>query len=188
MPSNKKPRKKYRPREIRAMPIDYVLSGFKPLGADASLRLRTVMHTSYDAMLTGNATKTDWQGMTDALNVALAMSRLYYDSAYADEITAAQRAHAASGNRYLRGMPFSYNLAERAAVRQAMLVHEVHLDQATVENIEKAWKEVRRSLDKGNFITVEKYKDGHENITTGHPADPGRDDQPASQQRLLEAP
>ena len=188
MPSNKKPRKKYRPREIRAMPIDYVLSGFSRLGADASRRLRTVMHTAYDAMLSGKANKVDWQGMTDSLNVALAMSRLYYDGQYADVITKAQQGHAAAGNRYLRGMPFSYNLAEMAAVREAMLIHEIQLDQATVENIENAWKEVKRSLDRGNFITVEKYKDGHENITTGSPAEPGREDQPANERHItLEA-
>ena len=167
MPSNKKPKKKYKPRVASVSPLQYVLSGFSKISNDASLRLRTLMHSAYDAMTSGNATKRDWQEMTDALNVALALSRLYYDGAYSEKIEEAQRGHAAAGNRYLRGLPFSYNLAEMAAVRETMLVHEAQLDQATVENIENAWKEVQRSLDKGNFITVEKYQDGRENITTG---------------------
>lgn len=146
MPSNKRPAKKYKPRPMMVNPVDYVVSGFKPIAPGSAVKLKLINHSAMLSLTNGTATKTDWDYICTALNVAVVLAEHGVGDDYFDDIKTAMMAHAACGKRYYNGGRFGYTGEQLTAVNKALEVHDAQVDIATVAEMEKAHMEVARRL------------------------------------------
>ncbi len=146
MPSNKRPAKKYKPKPILANPVQYVVSGFKPVSPAAATKLKIINHGAMNALVRGTASKTDWDYVCTALNVAVVLAEMGIGDEYLEDIKQAMMAHAACGKRHYNGGRFGYTGEQLTAVNKALEIHDAQVDTATVAEMEKAHMEVHRRL------------------------------------------
>lgn len=151
MASNKKPPKKYRPRPVIADPLNYVINGFKPVKAEHSLRVKLINHGSLLALTRGQGTRSEWDYMCTALNVAVVLAEQGVGDDYIEDIKAAMQAHAQCGKRYFKGQSFGYTGEQLSAVNVGLEIHDAQMDIVTVAQMERAHLEVARRIKDKNF-------------------------------------
>lgn len=151
MANNKKPRKRYRPKPVIADPVNYVVNGFKPVLQSHALRVKLINHGSLLALTRGQGTRTDWEYICAALNVAIVLAEQGVGEDYYDEIKAAMQAHAQCGKRYFKGQSFGYTGEQLNAVNLGLEVHDAQIDTVTVAQMEKAHLEVAKRIQDKNF-------------------------------------
>ena len=103
-----KKRSKYRPKPVIRDVLTYVISGFKPIAQDAAMRVKLINHGSLLALTRGEGTRTDWELVRNALNVAVVLAELECGNEYIEEIKLAMMAHAQCGKRFYKGQNFGY--------------------------------------------------------------------------------
>jgi len=150
-------RSKYRPKPVLQSPLDYILSGFKPVRElpgiylDAQLKNRTAL----EQVRLGNAVKEDIDMLIGAFNIteALALSGMGRD--WMDEIREGQDALLELSRRGVaRGMRFIMTAKEWEKLKLVMDLHEEQLAQATVHDIEKAHAFVYKVLAQGKARAI----------------------------------
>jgi len=151
MPANKKPAKKYRPRPMISDPVKYVLSGFDPLTSNDQVRLKIINHGAMAKLNDATATRTDWDLICAALNMARVMAEQGLGTEYVPEIDAAMAAHASAGRRSVRWDKMRYEGTELAQVNAAIDVHDAQLEAATVGELERAHMEVAKRIRNRHF-------------------------------------
>lgn len=142
MASNKKPKKKYRPKPVLLDPIAHVLVGIRPPAPEHRARIEIVNHGAMYQLTHGKGTRQDWDEVACALNTALVLAEDYkigFD--YLADIQAALEAHRMCG---VRG--FGYSGPELQTVNYALKVHEEQMNIATVSEHERALAKVLRSV------------------------------------------
>ncbi|NVN99267.1 MAG: hypothetical protein HXX17_08085 [Geobacteraceae bacterium] len=115
----------------------------------ALTKLQIINHGAMNAMVTGKATKQDWDVVCTALNMAAVLADGGLGSEYLEAIKAAMKAHAESGRRYLAIGKFGFSGQELNAVNIGMDIHDAQLELATVEMLEKAHIEVAARIRRG---------------------------------------
>lgn len=151
MPSNSKPRKKYRPKPVLLNPIDHVVQGVKPPAPDRVLKVQAINHGALHSLTRGKGTKADWDHVTWALNTALLLCELDVGAEYKDDVLAAMKAHNACGIRHVRGHNFGYTGPELMDVNRAMGMHDLQMPLVTVAEYESAQREVERRVMRGHI-------------------------------------
>jgi hypothetical protein len=146
MANNKKPRKKYRPRPVIADPVQYVVGGFKPPEPDKTLRVKLLNHGAMKALTDGSATKTEWDYVCTALNVAVVLAEHGIGDEYIEKIKKAMIAHAQCGKRLYQSGKLGYTGEQLTTVNFALEVHDAQMDTVTVAELEKAHMEVSKRL------------------------------------------
>jgi hypothetical protein len=150
-------RSKYRPKPVLQSPMDYILSGFKPVRElpgiylDAQLKNRNAL----EQVRKGLATKEDIDMLIGAFNIteALAMSGMGRD--WLEEIRQGQDALLELSRRGVsRGMRFIMTAKEWEKLKLVMDLHEEQLAQATVYDIEKAHDFVYKILSQGKARAI----------------------------------
>ena len=150
-------RSKYRPKPVLQSPMDYILSGFKPVRElpgiylDAQLKNRAAL----EQVRLGLATKEDIDMLIGAFNIteALALSGMGGD--WKDEIREGQDALLELSRRGVaRGMRFVMTAKEWEKLKLVMDLHEEQLAQATVHDIEKAHTFVYRVMAQGKARAI----------------------------------
>jgi hypothetical protein len=150
-------RSKYRPKPVLQSPMDYILSGFKPVRElpgiylDAQLKNRNAL----EQVRKGLATKEDIDMLIGAFNIteALAMSGMGRD--WLEEIRQGQDALLELSRRGVsRGMRFIMTAKEWEKLKLVMDLHEEQLAQATVHDIEKAHDFVYKILSQGKARAI----------------------------------
>lgn len=150
-------RSKYRPKPVLQSPMDYILSGFKPLRdlpgiyLDAQLKNRDAL----EQVRKGLAAKDDIDMLIGAFNIteALALSGMGRD--WMDEIREGQDALLELSRRGVaRGMRFIMTAKEWEKLKLVMDLHEEQLANATVHDIEKAHTFVHRALAQGKARAI----------------------------------
>lgn len=144
MPSNKKPRKKYKPKGVFRDPVGHVLQGMTLLTPGTVLDVRTKNHNHLSNLVRGNGNKDDWKAVTGALNMAIVLDEQVYDGAYYANLLEALRAHGRCGVRHWNGGNFGYSGKDLAVVNLAFEVHDAQLERSTVGEIERAMSEAER--------------------------------------------
>lgn len=142
MAVSKKPRKKYRPRVQAQDPVNYVLSGFKPLEGDHKTGLKLKNWDAFEKLRLGKGALEDWRIVTGALNLAVVLDELHYQSDYRPSLDEALLAHGRCGARHWKGQNFGYSGLDLQLVRLALEVHDEQLELTTVGELEAAVKEV----------------------------------------------
>jgi len=151
MGTNKKPAKKYRPRQVIQDPLKYVLSGFDSVTANDQLRLKIINHGAMARLNDGAATRQEWDEVCAALNMAQAMAEQGLGAEYLSDINAAMAAHASAGRRSIRWAKMRYEGAELDTVNAAIDVFDAQLEAATVWDVERAHIEVAKRIRNKQF-------------------------------------
>jgi hypothetical protein len=150
-------RSKYRPRVMLQNPLEFVLSGMKPVRdlpgifLDVQLKNRAAL----EQIRMGQATKDDIDMLIGAFNIAeaLAINGLGYD--WKDEINAAQNDLLELARRGVeRNMRFIMTAKQWESLKLVMDLHEEQLAQATVYDIEKANDFVLRVIAQGKARAI----------------------------------
>jgi hypothetical protein len=127
-------------------PVDYVVSGFKPITRESAVKLKLINHSAMLSLTNGTATKSDWDYICAALNVAVVLAEHGIGVEYFDDIKTAMMAHAACGKRYYNGGRFGYTGEQLTAVNKALEIHDAQVDIATVAEMERGHIEVAKRL------------------------------------------
>jgi hypothetical protein len=150
-------RSKYRPRAVLQNPMDFVLSGLKPVrdlpGIYLSAQLKN--RSALEQLRKGQAAKEDIDMLIGAFNIteALAIMGKGYD--WLDEIRQGQDALLELSRRGVaRGMKFIMTAKEWELLKLVMDLHEEQLAQATVHDIEKAHDYVLRIIRMGKARAI----------------------------------
>ena len=142
MASNKKPRKKYRPRPVRADIIGYVKESLSPVAAQHSflLDLRIKNHSALAALTQGEATRTQFDVLIAAVNMTEAFYRLGIGDDYKDEIRDGLDALHSVGVRSTSRPDgrFILKADEMKAINTIMELHDAQLDVVTIKEMEQA--------------------------------------------------
>ena len=131
---------KYKPKGVRLDNLSWISAGFKKVGSlpTAGVALKLKNHEALEAVLKGYATRDH----VDVLIAAFNMAEAFYHTNsllgedWDDEIKAAQEAIYQMAQRGVRLNSFVFTAPEMAAVKLAMSVHDVQLDNATVREME----------------------------------------------------
>ena len=142
MASPKKPRKKYRPRPVRADLIGYVKESLTPVAAHTNfiLDLRIKNHSALAALTHGEATRAQFDVLIAAVNMTEAFYRLGIGKDYKDEIKAGLDALHTVGVRGATalGGRFVLRAEEMKAINLIMEIHDAQLDVVTMKEMEQA--------------------------------------------------
>jgi len=133
---------KYKPKGVRLDNLSWIAAGFKKVGSlpTAGVALKLKNHEALEAVLKGYATRDH----IDVLIAALNMAEAFYcinpslGEDWADEIKAAQDAIFTMSRRGLKLNNFVFTGSEMAAVKLAMSVHDVQLDDCCVREMEQS--------------------------------------------------
>lgn len=133
---------KYKPKGVRLDNLSWISAGFKKVGSlpTAGVALKLKNHEALEAVLKGYATRDH----IDVLIAALNMAEAFYcinpllGEDWADEIRDAQDAIFTMSRRGLKLNNFVFTGSEMAAVKLAMSVHDVQLDDCCVREMEQS--------------------------------------------------
>jgi len=150
-------RSKYRPRVVLQNPLEFVLSGMKPVkdlpGIYIDVQLRN--RSSLDQVRKGLATKEDIDMLIGAFNIteALAIMGKGYD--WLDEIKQGQDALLELSRRGVaNNMRFIMTAKQWELLKLVMDLHEEQLANATVYDIEKAHDFVQTVIRQGKARAI----------------------------------
>ena len=152
-----KKRSKYRPRVVLQNPLDFVLSGFKPVRdlpgiyIDVQLKNRAAL----EQVRKGNATKEDIDMLIGAFNITEALAIMGKGHDWLEEIHRGQDALLQLSRRGVaNGMRFIMTAKQWEALKLVMDLHEEQLAHATVHDIEKAHDHVLAVLRQGKARAI----------------------------------
>jgi hypothetical protein len=140
-------RSKYRPKPQLTDPLNWVISGMKPVlsAKDVMDNVRIKNHMALRCVVDGTATRKDMDVLIEAFNITEALCRVDASLGrdWAAEIRAGQDALLAMGRRGLaKGDRFLFTGPELSAANTVMEIHDAQLERCTVAQMEKALHEV----------------------------------------------
>jgi len=152
-----KKRSKYKPRPVLQNPLEFVLSGLKPVRdlPGVYLEVQIKNRQALEQLRKGDAAKQDIDLLIGAFNIteALAILGLGYD--WLQEINEAQTALWELARKGVeRNMRFIMTAKQWEALKLVMDLHEEQLANATVYDIEKAHDFVQHVLRQGKAHAI----------------------------------
>lgn len=134
-------RSKYKPKPVLPDPLNWVLSGFKPMREmNEATTLRIKNHDALLQITQGKGGRAQIDILIAAMNMAEALYRVNpaLGLEYADEIKEAQDAIYVMSKRGLAKGSFLFTGLELQAMNTGMDVHDAQLDACNVSELEKA--------------------------------------------------
>lgn len=152
-----KKRSKYRPKTVLQSPLDFVLSGFRPLrdlpGVYLDVQLKN--RAALEQVRKGEAAKEDIEMLIGAFNITEALAIMGKGIDWLDEIRQGQDALLAFSRRGVaNGMRFIMTAKQWEALKLVMDLHEEQLAHATVHDIEKAHNHVLAVIRQGKARAI----------------------------------
>lgn len=152
-----KKRSKYRPKRVLQSPMDFVLSGFKPVRdlegvyLDAQLKNRAAL----EQLRLGSALKENIDILIGVVNITEALAVNGIGIEWLPEIKKGQDALLELSQRGVaRGMRFIMTAKEWETLKLIMDLHEEQLALATVQDVEKACDHVYKIIANGKARAV----------------------------------
>ena len=144
-------RSKYRPKPQLHDPLNWVISGMKPVLAakDVMDNVRIKNHLALRCVVDGTATRKDMDVLIEAFNITEALCRVDASLGrdWSEEIRAGQDALLAMGRRGIaKGDRFLFTGPELSAANTVMEIHDAQLERCTVAQMEKAIHEVVKDV------------------------------------------
>lgn len=134
-------RSKYRPRQVFADPVSWVINGFKPISSHGeAIKLKIKNHQALFDVTQGQADRAQVDILIAAMNMAEALHLVNADlgAQYKEEIRAAQDALFHMARRGVEKGRFLFTGTELQAMNLGMEVHDAQLDACTIGELEKA--------------------------------------------------
>ena len=150
-------RSKYRPRVVLQNPLEFVLSGFKPVrdlpGVYIDVQIKN--REALEQIRKGNATKEDIDMLIGAFNITEALAIMGKGHDWLDEIRQGQDALLELSRRGVANkMRFIMTARQWEALKLVMDLHEEQLAHATVHDIEKAHNHVLAVIRQGKARAI----------------------------------
>jgi len=150
-------RSKYRPRVVLQNPLEFVLSGFKPVrdlpGVYIDVQIKN--REALEQIRKGDATKENIDMLIGAFNITEALAIMGKGHDWLDEIKQGQDALLALSRRGVaNGMRFIMTARQWEALKLVMDLHEEQLAHATVHDIEKAHNHVLAVIRQGKARAI----------------------------------
>jgi len=144
-------RSKYRPKPQLHDPLNWVISGLKPVLSvtDVMSNVRIKNHLALRCVVDGTATRKDMDVLIEAFNVTEALTRVdaSLGKDWSAEIRAGQDALLTMCKRGVaKGDRFVFTGAELNAANTVMELHDAQLERCTVAQMEKALHEVVKDI------------------------------------------
>ena len=156
MATNKKPRKKYRPKQVLQNPVGYVLEGFKPLTENAegltSLRLKN--SSAMAALMRGTATKKDMDTLIAMSNITEALVRMGVGEDCAELTVNGREALLKIIWRAVERLKFIPTGSEIKALNTLMELHDAQMDVITTQELAEAIARAQGHIRNGNYATL----------------------------------
>lgn len=155
-------RSKYRPRPVLQNPLDFVLSGMKPLSQlkDQFLMMQIKHREALEQVRTGNATKDDIDRLIAMANMSESLAIHGKGRDWLKEINESQHhLHALAERGAQRGMKFVMKAVEWEALKLITDLHEVQLENSTVYDIERAYDYVEKTIREGKARKIQTPKE-----------------------------
>lgn len=160
MPTNKKPRKKYKPREKILDTVTWVLHGAQPLTQQPEY-LRNLMLVNHGAMrqlILGKATADDFNALLAMSNASMALLHLGFGGEYESVAAAGFAALKSIGERAEGKDRFVLYAAEITALNEYMELHDAQIEAITVADMERAIKVANQRRLPRLFLKTFKWK------------------------------
>jgi hypothetical protein len=150
-------RSKYRPGRILQNPLEFVISGMRPVrdlpGVYLDVQLRN--RAALDSVRTGTATKADIDMLVGAFNITEALALGGHGKDWLEEIRQGQNALLTLSRRGVeRGMRFIMTAKEWELLKLIMDLHEEQLCNVTVYDIEMAHNLVVKLISQGKAQAI----------------------------------
>lgn len=129
----------YKPKGVRLDAVNWVLSGLKSVASvgDALVVLKAKNHSALTEVVQGRGNRSQIDLLIAALNMCEAYAIHGKGLDWKDEINAAQDALYDMALRGVNTEKFLFRGPEMQAVNLAMEIHDVQLEQSTVQELEK---------------------------------------------------
>lgn len=155
-------RSKYRPKRILQNPLEFVLSGMKPLSQlkDQFLTIQIKSREALEQVRIGQATKDDIDRLIAMANMSESLAIHGKGEDWLPEINESQNhLHALAERGAQRGMKFVMKAAEWEALKLITDLHEVQLENSTVYDIEQAYDYVEKTIRAGKVRKIQTPKE-----------------------------
>lgn len=141
-------RKQNRKRVVREARIPAFILGRLPVAsfAEHTRKLRLVRHGALSAIAEGIGQDEHVELVLASLNIAEALSNMFYEGSHVEEILVAKAAMRAMVKRRPIVGAFLFGVDEHALVCRAFQIHDAQLDDCTVEEIDSAREYVARAV------------------------------------------
>lgn len=157
----KKPRsKKYVPREVQLDAVGWALAGAHLLPAGAVTDCMAVVDAAFLAMKQGRATRDDWNGISQCLNIAEALAGLQIGSNLMPQIERGQEALDKIARRMLEFGDKHCKAPELAAITESLAMYRIQLKLCTQAEMSRAVQKVKNLIQGGAMRAVEHVYNG----------------------------
>ena len=144
-------RSKYRPKTQLQDPLNWVISGMKPVltASEVIDNVQIKNHLALRCVVDGTATRKDMDVLIEAFNITEALCRVdaTLGRDWSAEIKAGQDALLSMCQRGVaKGDRLVFTGAELNAANTVMEIHDAQLERCTVAQMEKALREVVKDI------------------------------------------
>jgi hypothetical protein len=150
MPTNKKPRKRYKPRLMLADPLAYVVESVSPLHPEDVTTIALRNSSAMNALLQGHATKKDMDVLVALTNITEALVHMGFG---ADLATVAAKGREAIHSivwRAVKILKFTPTGTEIQDLNLLMELQDAQMAVITVQELGQALTRVKTQIRQGN--------------------------------------
>lgn len=140
MATNKKPRRKYKPKPLIKDTIAWALSGVKTIASDrnAMLAKQVLNSDALAALCQGRATKQDMDVLIHMHNAVEALWQAGFGKEYSEILIRGKCALLEASERGLKIGHFAINAAERQALNDLLDLYNAQMEVATLRDVARA--------------------------------------------------
>lgn len=149
---------KYKPRQVLANPVQWVLNGFMPMRTEPkAIELKIKNHQAMFDMVNGDGNRHSVDILIAAMNMAEGLATINPDKLgghLEEEIRAAQDALHSMGKRSLSKGLFRFTGTEMQAMNVGIEIHDQQLDTCTIAELDNALKVVFKTIHNKKARTI----------------------------------
>ena len=150
MATNKKPRKRYKPKPVLQDPLGYVLEGVSLIDqadvTDVALKNSSAMA----ALLQGHATKKDMDVLIAMSNITEALVRMGFGGDFVEVAVAGREAILSIIWRAVKVLKFVPKGEEIKALNSLLELHDAQFEVITLNDLDSAIKRAKAHIRSGN--------------------------------------
>ena len=159
MATNKKPRKRYRPKPINCNTIGFAMESVATLSSmhsDYLLNLKIKNSEAMVALMRGTATKADMDTLIAMSNIVEALHSMGFGKEYQDVCVEGRYAILSVIYRAVDKLKFVLTASEIKALNTLMELHDAQFEVITVRDVEKALQIAKRKIRQNDAIKLPK--------------------------------
>jgi len=150
MATNKKPRKKYKPKPVLVDPLGYVLEGVSLVDPAEVTNIALKNSSAMSALLRGHATKKDMDVLIGMSNITEALVRMGFGEDCVEVAVAGREAILSIIWRAVKVLKFVPKGEEIKALNALLELHDAQFEVITLNDLDSAIKRAKAHIKSGN--------------------------------------